>query len=123
MRRPLLAPEAPRPKGALDPPIRIEWLEGGEAIALVEALAVRGLIGKPMRRRTRHAVVIYHPHEDTERLLPDVVEALEAWLADRGRETIEIRVGTDRRSIRARELPGALKARVPGSGTNTQARS
>ena len=107
----------------MDPPIRIQWLEGGEAVDLVQALAVRGLIGKPMRRRTRHAVVIHHPHEDTERVLPDVIEALEAWLADRGRESVEVRVGADSRSIRARELPGALRGRVPGSGQNAQARS
>jgi hypothetical protein len=106
----------------LDPPIRIEWLEGSEAVDLVQALAVRGLVGKRARRRTRHAVLIYHPHEDTERLLPDVIDALQDWLADRGRETIEVRVGADRRSIRARELPGALRARVPGS-TNTETRS
>jgi hypothetical protein len=106
----------------LDPPIRIEWLEGGEAIDLVQALAVRGLIGKRVRRRAHHAVVIYHPHEGTERLLPDVIDALEDWLADRGRATIDVRVGDDRRSIRARELPGALRGRVPGS-TNTEARS
>jgi hypothetical protein len=107
----------------LDPPIRIEWLEGGEAVDLVQALAVRGLIGKPVRRRARHAVVIHHPHEDTERLLPDVIDALEDWLADRGRETIGVRVGEDRRSVKARELPGTLKARVPGSGTNAETRS
>jgi hypothetical protein len=106
----------------LDPPIRIEWLEGGEAVDLVEALAVRGLIGKRVRRRTRHAVVIHHPHEGTERLLPDVIDALEDWLADRGRETIEVRVGADRRAIQARELPSTLRARVSDSGTNAEAR-
>jgi hypothetical protein len=107
----------------LDPPIRIQWLEGDEAVDLVQALAVRGLIGKPMQRRARHAVVIYHPHEDTDRLLPDVIEALEAWLADRGLESVEVRVGAESRSVRARELPGALRRRVPGSGQNAQARS
>ena len=67
------------------PPVRIEWLDGAEAIDLVQALAVRGLVGKPLAERKRQAVVVHDPHEEADRLV-DVVAALESWLADRGRD-------------------------------------
>jgi hypothetical protein len=106
------------------PPIRIEWLEGGEAIDLVQALAVRGLVGKPVREKARHVVTIHDPHEETERLLSDVVAALETWLADRGRDEIEVRVGSRTRTVSARQedLPDALKARVEKTSKRSQGR-
>ncbi len=107
----------------MEPPIRIESLEGGDAADLVQALAVRGLIGSSEREGKLSAVVIPHPHEDTERLLPDVVEALEGWLADRGKESAELSVGGNRLTVRARGLPDTLKARVPESNQDAQARS
>jgi hypothetical protein len=97
----------------LAPPIRIEWLKAGEVVDLVSALAVRGLIGKPVREGRRHAVAVHDPHEDPRRLLAEVVDALEAWLADRGRETMVVRVGGAMRTVRAGgDLPSSLQARV-----------
>jgi len=106
----------------MDPPIRIEGLEAGDAADLVQAFAVRGLIGTAERKGAVQAVVIPHPHEETKRLLPDVVEALEGWLADRRKEAVELRVGAERLTVRARRLPDALRARVPDSNQDAQAR-
>lgn len=104
------------------PPLRIEWLDGADAIDLVQALAVRGLVGKPLRKGDRHAVVVHDPHEDTDRLLAELVAALESWLADRGGESLRLTVGDRTRTVSARpDLPGALHGRVaPGRNASTK---
>ena len=103
-------PETSRPGGRMELRIRIESLEGGDCCSL----ALRGLIGSSEREGKLSAVVIPHPHEDTERLLPDVVEALEGWLADRGKESAELLRGRG-----PADRPGARPAghaEGPGSG-------
>jgi hypothetical protein len=95
------------------PPVRIEWLDGAEAIDLVQALAVRGLVGKPLRKGTRHAVVVHDPHEDTDRLVAELVAALETWLADRGGESLRLTLGDRSRTVSpSPDLPGALQGRL-----------
>lgn len=97
------------------PPIRIEWLDGGDAIDLVQALAVRGLVGKPVLEDGRHAIVVHDPHEELDRLVADLVEALGAWLADRGRASLDVRVeGKRRRVAPGAALTDALGRRLPG---------
>jgi hypothetical protein len=104
------------------PPVRIQWLEGGEAVDLVQALAVRGLVGKPLRRGNRHAVVVHDPHEEADRLVAELVAALESWLSDRGRESLEVTLGDRSRTVSARpDLPNALRGRLaPGRGTSSK---
>jgi hypothetical protein len=95
------------------PPIRIEWLESREAIDLAEALAVRGIVGRPVRSTEGHAVVVHDPRERVDRLVDEIVAALESWLADRGRGPVSVRVGTRVHDVAAREaLPGALMERA-----------
>jgi hypothetical protein len=98
------------------PPVRIEWLDGSEAIDLVHALAVRGLVGKPVRQGSRHAVVVHDPHEEADRLVADLVVALESWLVDRGRESVHLTLGDVSRTVSAApDLPDTLRGRVaPG---------
>ena len=74
-------------------PIRVEALGAPEARDLVEALAVRGLIGTVEHEAGAYTVELNEPHEETERLLADLTLALEAWLADRGHDAVEIHVG------------------------------
>jgi hypothetical protein len=79
----------------------------------VQALAVRGLVGKPSRSGERHAVVVHDPHEETERLLADVVAALETWLADRGRDSLQVRVADSSRTVSpASDLRDVLRPRL-----------
>jgi hypothetical protein len=104
----------------LAPPIRIEWLEAGEAIDLMKALAVRGLVGILEREGSRHAVFVHDPHEETERLLAEVVEALESWLADRGRDAVEVRVGERVQTVAPRgDVRDALKPRLARRGARS----
>jgi hypothetical protein len=98
------------------PPVRIEWLDGTEAIDLVHSLAARGLVGKPVRTGSRHAVVVHDPHEEADRLVADLVVALESWLHDRGRESVHLTVGDRSRTVSAvSDLSDMLRGRVtPG---------
>jgi hypothetical protein len=104
------------------PPVRIEWLDGAEAIDLVQALAVRGLVGKPLRKGKRHAVVVHDPHEEADRLVAELVAALESWLADRGRESIQVTLDDSSRTISAPpDLPNALRGRLtPSRNTSSK---
>lgn len=102
------------------PPIRIEWLESVEAIDLMQALAVRGIVGRLEEAGSQLAVVVHDPHEELERLLPEVVGALEGWLADRGREAVEVRVGDRARTVApGGQLAEALRARALQRGAKT----
>jgi hypothetical protein len=95
-------------------PIRVGILEVAEASDLAEALAVRGLIGRPVAARGKRWVEIHEPHEEEERLLAEVKEAVEAWLADRGHPAVEIRVGDRSIAVKAPErLDDALRERLP----------
>jgi hypothetical protein len=104
------------------PPVRIEWLDGADAIDLVQALAVRGLVGKPLRRGNRHAVVVHDPHEDADRLVAELVAALESWLADRGGESLRLTLGDRSRTVSApADLPGTLHGRIaPGRNASSK---
>jgi hypothetical protein len=92
------------------PPIRVEGLASREAVDLVQALAVRGIVGKPLYAGEGYAVVVHDPHEDEQRLLAEVLHALEGWLADRRREPLEVRVGARTQTVRGgSDLASALR--------------
>jgi hypothetical protein len=94
-------------------PIRVEWLEGREARDLVQALAVRGIVGKQVASAEGVAVLVHDPHETDERLLAELVQALEGWLADRGRDPVRVRVGDRTRTVGTRrDLAVALHERA-----------
>ena len=95
-------------------PIRVGMLDSAEAADLVDALAVRGLIGKPVAADGEQWVELHEVHEDTERLVAEVTAAVEAWLADRRREHVEIRVAERSYPVHAAStLTEALRPRRP----------
>jgi hypothetical protein len=87
-------------------PIRIGTLDAREASDLVQALAARGLIGRPVRERGSHWVEVHEAHEETRRLLADVTAAVETWLSDREERSLSIEVEGRIREI---EAPGDLR--------------
>ena len=94
-------------------PVRIGRLDAEEAGDLVQALAARGLIGTASPAGRHRWVDVRDPHEETRRLLSDVVAAVETWLAEHDRRSLEVRVGTDvHRVLRPDTLPDALHARA-----------
>ena len=96
-------------------PIRVGVLEAAEARDLVEALAVRGLIGTMSESRRGCWVELNEPHEETERLIAEVTAALEAWLLDRGRGPLNVRVGERHITVEASAiLDDVLRSRLPG---------
>lgn len=82
-------------------PIRIGPLRGRDALDLARALAVRGLIGRPVRAGGSFSVEVADSHEESGRLLEEVTEALEDWLADRGRRGVGLDVAGSHRTVRA----------------------
>jgi hypothetical protein len=97
-------------------PVRVGTLDAAEAGDLVEALAVRGLIGTPVDGEGGRWVELRSSREKTERLLADVADAVEAWLADRGRAALEIRAGRHAYSVRAgQRLDDVLRSRLPAA--------
>ena len=98
-------------------PIRAGALDVAEAKDLVEALAVRGLIATAEGDDADWWVELNEPYEETERLLAEVTTALETWLADRGRETIEVHVGKRQLEVNAPQakLDETLRSRLPAS--------
>jgi hypothetical protein len=95
-------------------PIRVGVLDAAEASDLVEALAVRGLTATSAARGGGHWVELHELHEETERLLVEVTEAVEAWRADRGRPPLQIQVGEQTRAVGSGErLDDALRSQLP----------
>ncbi|MCC6222089.1 MAG: hypothetical protein IT201_01190 [Thermoleophilia bacterium] len=82
-------------------PIRIGPLPGPEALDLAQALAVRGITGRPIRATGRFEVVVHDSHEDPDRLVHDLVDALEEWLADRGRLEVGVRIAGSEQTVHA----------------------
>jgi hypothetical protein len=88
-------------------------LDATEASDLVQALAARGLIGRPQAAGGLRWVEVLEAHEDTDRLLADVAEAVATWLAERERHSLEVRVEDEVHEITAHaDLREALRARV-----------
>jgi hypothetical protein len=82
---------------------------------LVEALAVRGLIGTAVERDGSWSVDLDEPHEQPERLLAEVAGAVGAWLTDRGKPSARIRAAGRTITLRAGErLDDALRAQLRG---------
>lgn len=94
-------------------PIRIGTLDATEASDLVQALAARGLIGRPVGTEGDRWVEVSEAHEETRRLLADVTDAVAIWLAEHERESIDIEVEGRVQHVRARDdLRDALRARL-----------
>lgn len=75
------------------PPIRIGALGATEASDLAQSLAARGLIGRPVSTGGASWVEVHETREETTRLLADLTEAVETWLAEHERlRSLEIRV-------------------------------
>jgi hypothetical protein len=94
-------------------PIRIEPLDAGEAYDLAQALSVRGITARPMPEGAPELIEIHDPHEQTERLVAEVTAALEEWLVDRRRGSIDVRIeGGARTTIAPTDLAEALRSGV-----------
>jgi antitoxin (DNA-binding transcriptional repressor) of toxin-antitoxin stability system len=95
-------------------PIRIGTLDAAEADDLVGALAVRGLVGRPVAADGERFVELHEAHEETDRLVAEVTAAVEAWLADRGRPAVELTVAGRAFPVQAAaSLDEALRTRLP----------
>lgn len=73
--------------------IRVGLAGPSEGADLVRMLAAQGLPGRLIREAGRWEVEIGSEHEETERLLSDVLAALETWLGEREPSSIRVRVG------------------------------
>ena len=94
-------------------PIRIGTLDAPEATDLVEALAVRGLIGRTIVGGDGRWIEIHEHHEHTDRLLGEVTAAVETWLGEHDRESLEIRVGDRVQTVKApSDIRDALRSRA-----------
>jgi hypothetical protein len=78
--------------GLMAEPVRVDVESEPDAEDLSRALAVRGLAGRPAASG-RPAVEISCRHEDTDRLLADLLPALEAWRVDRARAHLRVTAG------------------------------
>jgi hypothetical protein len=108
-------------------PIRIGMLDAREASDLVQALAARGLIGRPVGEVGRQWVEVHEAHEETRRLLSDVTNAVETWLSEREERSLSIEVEGrvrqiegygDLRDVLRRRL--RARARAQGGDRGTQ---
>lgn len=96
-------------------PIRIGTLDATEASDLVHALAARGLIGRPVAAESERWVEVFEAHEETDRLLADVTDAVSTWLAERARAAVDIEVeGRVLRVGAPDDLRDVLRARLRG---------
>ncbi len=82
-------------------PIRIGPMRGRDALDLARALAVRGLIGQPVRTGRSYTVEVADSHEESDRLVAEVTGALAQWLADGGRRSVTLHVAGSHRTVRA----------------------
>lgn len=73
--------------------IRVELAGPSEGADLVRVLGARGLTGHLVRGARRCEVEISYEHEETERLLRDVLAVLETRLSDHAPCSICVRVG------------------------------
>jgi hypothetical protein len=97
--------------------IRIELDSPADAADLVRALGVRGLTAGIARVNGHCEFEIAYRREKTERLLVDVLAALEAWLADRTYPSTRVRIGQRSYTFgvgsdRERSLPERARADV-----------
>ena len=94
-------------------PIRSGTLAAGEARDLVHSLAVRGLVGRLDTTGEHGWVEVRETHEDTDRLLAEVTDAVAAWLREHERPPLEIRVEGAVHEVAARsDLREELRAQV-----------
>jgi hypothetical protein len=95
--------------------VRIGELAAREAHDLVEALAVRGLIGRVVEEGGSARVEVTDAREDPDRLAAEVAEATGRWLADRGGASLELEVGGRRTTVTpSADLGDALRGRLEG---------
>lgn len=96
------------------PPIRIGALDAAEASDLAQSLAARGLVGRRVSAGGSSWVEVHETREETRRLLADLVEAVETWLAEHERlPALEIHVEDTVTRVPSRgDLRDALRERV-----------
>ena len=101
-------------KASVARPIRVGVLDVEEARDLVGALAVRGLVGRPLERAGGVWVELHEAREEADRLLSEVIDTVSAWVSDRGKDSVEIHADRGVYTVRLRpeELETALGARL-----------
>jgi hypothetical protein len=95
-------------------PIRVGVLDAEEARDLIGALAVRGLVGRPLENGDDVWVELHGGREDADRLLSEAIETVSAWVADRGKESIDVDAHRVVYTVRLRpeDLGATLGARL-----------
>jgi hypothetical protein len=106
-------------------PIRVGVLDAEEARDLIGALAVRGLVGRPLDEAAGVWVELHEAREDAERLLAEAIDTVRAWVSDRGKDAVEVHADTGVYTVRLRpeELGTALDARLTEVIERRRARS
>lgn len=77
----------------MDETILVELKRGADGLDLAETLGRRGVTGRVVRHGELWALEIRAGREPLERLLIDVLSALETWLAYSDTPAVDIRVG------------------------------
>jgi hypothetical protein len=90
--------------------VRVDLESEPEAEDLSRALAVRGLAGRPATSGGRPAVEVTCRHEETDRLLADLLPALEAWRVDRARPQLRVTAGEQVHILGSPQLAAAEPA-------------
>jgi hypothetical protein len=73
--------------------VEIDLATEAEAQDLLWALGSRGLSGRVTSLDGRLGLVLEYAHESTQRLLTDLLPALEVWRHDRARGPLTLRAG------------------------------
>ena len=79
--------------------VEIHVRDTTEGYDLMRALAVRGLTGTLSESGDRALIAIMCRREETDRLLADLLPALDEWRIDAGLAAIDVRVGARRYPI------------------------
>jgi len=95
-------------------PLSVGAGSAAEGRDLVQALEARGFSAALVRKRSRWEVEIGLDAHEGDRLLLDVVRALEVWLVGRGRRSVRVRVGE--RSVRLTAHPDEAERSQASAG-------
>lgn len=93
----------------MDETVLVELAHGADGLDLAQTFARRGVTGRVIRQGELWALEIRAGREPLERLLIDVLSALETWLAYRDIPAVDIRVG---RRVYTFRRPGAEGRRL-----------
>ncbi|MCI0635214.1 MAG: hypothetical protein L0206_15085 [Actinobacteria bacterium] len=95
-------------------PIRVGVLDAEEARDLIGALAVRGLVGRPLDEGHGVWVELHEGREDADRLLSEAMDTISAWVSDRGKDSVDVHGDRVVYTVRLRpeDLGAALGTRL-----------